>query len=447
MAIPLLSAPQPFAVRGDTDGVPLDNLSDVVGAKTTIRLGETAFGDIDQVAVALRVEGFEVQRHRYDGVIVYVQDEQADSDPVLLERWSIRIEQWAQLTRSRNGAVLVSGSTGIPVTGELTGGTALIGRSTGNKVLFQTVGWTNNADDMVLYANVFTFRDGVLARRLEPLEDHATRQVIVHRSSPTKPAVPSPGEVMFNGQVPVFSDTTEWKHLETSLTGATDPEWLASAEFVYNFNVGIWTVASNAWHVYPGGTTFRVQYASAANGPWVATAPDTDTLWVRYRLDDGTWSVHQVRGAETATNWRTILDVTLNNAQTTSEFRFTQIDTDEFQDVVVVYQGDRDAATAGLQGQQIPVAIPAFMVLSGDPTITDQQATSILAHFVEVNGSSFTVGGAIPDLSAWMNEADATEQRLRLDFYGSIFNDPFVSRLVVRRGYTVNDARLRVLVR
>ena len=446
MAIPVHPAVQPFAVNVDTDGVPLDNLPEVVGDRTTFRIGENAFGSISELAVAVRADGFEVQRHQYDGVIMEVWDE-STSSPVVLERWSIKIEQWAMLTRSRQGQTLVSGSTGVLVDGEIAGGTALIGRSTGNKAMLQTVSWTNAGTDLVLRASVFTYQDGVLARRLEPFEDHATRQVIVTTTAATMPDVPAVSEVMFNGQVPVFSEGTIWKSLATDLSASTDPVWLASAEFQYRFQTGIWAPLVNSWHVYPGGTTFRVQYASAANGPWVATAPDTDTLWVRYRLDDGTWSVHQVRGPEAARHWRNILDVTLNNAQTTSEFSFTQIDTDEYQDIAIVYQGDHNAETAGLQGQRIPVVIPSFMVLSGDPTVTDQQATSILAHFVEVNGSSFTVGGAIPNLNGWMNEADATEQRLRLDFYGTILNDPFVSRLVVRRGYTVNDARLQVLVR
>lgn len=446
MSIPLNPAVQPFAARGDTDGVPLDNLSDVVGARTTFRIGENAFGDISELAVAVRADGFEVQRHQYDGVIMEVWDE-STATPDLLERWVIRIEQWAMLTRSRSGATLVSGSTGVPVTGELTSGTALIGRSTGNKAMLQTVGWTHAGTDLVLRASVFTFQDGVLARRLEPFEDHATRQVIVTTTAATMPDVPSASEVMFNGQVPVFSEDTSWKPLATDLSASSDPVWLASAEFQYRFQTGLWVPLATSWHVYPGGTTFRVQYASAANGPWVATAPDTDTLWVRYRLDDGTWSAHQVRGPESTRLWRTILDETLRDGQTTTEVTFTRMDIEEYGHVAIVYQGDRDAGTSGRQGQRIPITIPAVLLLSGDPSVTDQQITSIFATFAQERGGDYTVGGSIVDLNRWMNAASADEQRMRLDFYGTQLNNPFVTRLVVRRGHTVNDARLQVFAR
>ncbi|MYD94860.1 MAG: hypothetical protein F4Y02_14470 [Chloroflexi bacterium] len=447
MSIPLNPALQPFAARGDTDGVPLDSLPDMVGDRTTFRIGLNEFGDIAALAVAVRADGFEVQRHQYDGVIMEVWEERTGMDPVLLERWTIRIEQWAMLTRSRQGATLVSGSTGVPVTGELTGGTALIGRSTGNKAMLQTVAWTHASDDMVLRASVFAFQSGVLERRLEPFRNHATRQIIVHRAAATKPAVPAQNEVMYTGTHITTSEGSEWKPISQPLVGATDPQWIASAEFQYQFNSGLWIVPNLGWHVYPGGTTFRVQYASAANGPWVTTAPDTDTLWVRYRLDDGTWSAHQVRGPEGTRVWRTVLDVDLQATQTTSEFMFTEIDTDEYSHIAIVYQGDRDATTAGRQGQRIPLSIPAALVLSGDPAVTDQQETSIFARFVERSGAAYTVGGSIQDLAGWMGEASAAEQRLRVDFYGTTLNDPFISRVVVRRGYTVGTARLKVLAR
>ena len=442
MAIPVPVPVQPFAASGDSGGVPLGSLPEMVGARVRQLLATGQIGAYNShFDEAYRVQGLEVRRFQHDGVTVEVR---TSTDRSIVEQWEIDIDQWSALTRARSGDTLVAGTTGVAVTGS-DGTPALIGRSVGNKPMIQAPTFASDLRTLYIDVAAYTHDEGLLERRLEVFEDHAVRQIIVHRLSPTEPADPG-NEVSYDGTTVTTAEDSEWKPIEIALSG-TDPEWIAAVPFQYSFEIGFWLRGDATWTVYPGGSTFRVQYASSATGPWVATAPDTETLWVRYRLADGTWSAHQVSGPAAARRWRSVLDVTLPAAQTSSEHIFTQIDTDEYGHIVIVYQGDRDAETNGLQGQRIPVDIPAFLVLSGDPSVTDQQQTSLFVDLVERSGGLFTVGGHQPNLAGWMSDASQADQRLRLDFYGTTLNDPFVSRLVVRRGDVVGDARLQVFAR
>ena len=250
----------------------------------------------------------------------------------------------------------------------------------------------------------------------------------------------------FDGVRPTLGEDSEWQSVDVPISG-NDPLWLASITYRYAFSVSLW-VQSGSWVVYPGGSTFRVQYAASATGPWVAADPQSEEMWVRYRLEDGTWSTHQVRGVQNRT-WRTILDHTVPATIRNTSIQIPRMDMADIEMVAVSYEGDLNSGAVGVQGQEVAILIPSPFIRSVDPAEVDLGDNAIIYQCDRLEGSNWTRGqwpvhNSGSPYSDWYRAATADKQRGHLFFGGAAEGDTVVYNLVFFRGYSSVAGQLRV---
>ena len=175
MAIPVAVPTKPFAHLHDTEGVPLDSMRPLLGQGSEIAMGNVTTAT-DQLAAAVGINSFvPVTPATNDRVIVRLRGGTLE--------WSLSVDDFVLITAASEGATLTAAGSGYTAR-ELrpTGSsqTLLIGRTSANGVLVQRGTWAPGAGAVVLELHVVSYGSGVLRRRISPLQDHATRQVILH---------------------------------------------------------------------------------------------------------------------------------------------------------------------------------------------------------------------------------------------------------------------------
>ena len=358
MAINVSVPVKAFAHLSHTEGVPLSELKTSVGDVTLANLATRALNGISSYTNSVEITGGPADRTQHDSLIVRVT---SGADPSYRSDHEITIDDFFLITERQEGQTIVdSADTGKNVSG--THGTIVVGRTNTNKILF-----ANN--DLALTGIVAitvlskSHKNGLLDRRLSILREHHTKTEFVHTRSSTVPAAPT--GLVYDGETFEYPESSPWRNLDEPLTG-NDQEYLASVEVSYDYDIGAWTIGTT--NVIEGGSNFSVQYGTSETGPWTATVPDTIELWVRYRLTDGTWSVHQTRTAATVGILRPTLLTSVLMAQNTSTIdrRFPTASyswADRFMFELIYQQFETNADDAALVNER-RVLIPADRVRS-----------------------------------------------------------------------------------
>jgi len=450
MAISVPVPVKPHAALKDTGGVPLGDLPEMVGPEVLLRIGFAAIGDqFDQLdeAVQLTVLPFRVAVQ--DACEVRAVE---DTTSRVIERWRLDPDDFTALTAAAEGDTLTTAGatpTGVQITSD--GGSAMVfGRTSGDHVLAQRVGsWgpATDSDSLRLYAVAVQHNRGLLDRRISPLQDHANRVIVVKAFSTTEPDAPAAGEVTFDGTIVATGENSEWKPLETEST-STDPEWLASATFTYNFFQGRW-FPRGQWAVAAGGSTFRVEYSPTGEAPWSGTVPTERPYFIRIRNSQGSWDVHQI-GAPASRSWNRswALGITLGASSPSTRTLFTvRLSWTNTMFVALSWKQDVNygtGATAGVQSQRRVVLIPSTFVRTVESSRTGLRPQSIFVRFADA-GSSYSIGDQLGSVADWMNAATADDQRVRIEFLGASDNSQDASsgtRLTI--GFLGSDAEMEI---
>ena len=459
MAISLPVPVKNFARLSDTEGVGLGDMPAMAGSRLSLRVGETTITNTatDLVTAVLLNQLISFNAANHDEVWITARDLGATDPDAVIEQWILPINDFTALASASAGDTLDATSggqrTAIAVEGQMGGGTLLIGHTAQFVMLIQVGTWSATSNVGIrLEDGYVSHNNGFVARKIEPLKSHTHRRIIVHRHAATRPAAPTAGEIRFDGDAVIPNSNSEWADINLPISG-TDPLWLAAIDFQYIFSADIWRT-TGTWTVYPADSTFRVQYSSTSTGPWVASDPGTEEAWVRYRLADGTWSMHQIRGSGGAATrrWRTIVDATIAAARANITETFSAIDLADIEFVSLSYQGDRDVDTDGIQGVTVPLLIPASYIRSPDPTVLDSLQNEDIVYTADVvRGGTYVVGGAgFPNFASyttWYQDASDAEQRGHFQLEGAARGDSTVTRLYFFRGYRVPQGRviMRVL--
>ena len=449
MALPIAVPAKPYTALLDTRGVPLDNLRALIGAPLEIQRGSNGASNPQALfATAQLLRPGAISASDHDILVVRVEGG-ADSF-----EWRLDAQDWLDIPGAANPGDILS-TAGASITGREVaenggGNTIILGRNTAGQALLQLGTYAPAsvpANTAVIFRlAVVTHNSGVLKRRIDPLRNHVTRQVVLHRHAAVRPDPPAVGEVEFDGINTILARNSEWQDININIAG-TDPLWIASREYQYVAVVDRW-VSRMAWSIHPADSTFRIQYSSTGAEPWLAADPGTPELWVRYRLDDGTWATHQTRVAGLTRQWRLIEVLYLPAGQVALSQNIPQMDLDQFELISFQYQEDADADRLGDQGNVIPHLLAAPDILSASSTDGAIQANSLVYSFPRL-GPPWMVRGnyAFPNASAyedWYQAASAAEQRGHINFGGGDVGDPMFDHLRWFRGFSTNSATLRI---
>ena len=436
MSIPVPVPTHPFATLGNTEGVPLDLMRPMIGAGDELRMGTLTLNNpAGSLSEAVAISGFvPITPATHDYLHIDIPG----------ARFSLSIDEFIDIEEAEVGDVLSTAAdpaTAKSAINPVNGETLLVGRTTNNGVLIQAGTHAPGSTRVAYNLHVESYDAGVLHRRISPFQDHATRQVILQRHSAVTPPAPTGTEVSFDGQRPILAEDSEWAPIDLQISG-TDPLWLATITFQYHFTLTRWIRVGN-WVVYPGASTFRIQYASSSSGPWVNADPGDSELWVRYRLADGTWSAHQVRGLSSSTRqWRELEVKSLTSGFTSSDARIPGLNLHATEWLSIAHQPDNNPSQSGIQGNIVSIEIPAQLLRGTDPSNAGLQRNSILFMFNQITGGTWVIGDeAFPNDTAyndWRNAATTTEQRGHINFYGTAENDNMVSNARILRGHSAN---------
>ena len=204
------------------------------------------------------------------------------------DRIEIDLPAWLLLPEASSGDAL-TGTNSLTYSDGVSAGAIRVGRSSHNRVLLAPAGFTTTSPSIQGAVDIEYYVGGVLGRKLDVLQQHNARRIVLHIRSASRPA--NPVGASYDGSV-INAGTNGYRTIDVELPAGTDPTWLAEAEALYNAITGLWTIAS--WTVYAIDSTFNVQYAPEDTNPdssaWSATPPaDTDYYEIRWRLPDGTW--------------------------------------------------------------------------------------------------------------------------------------------------------------
>ncbi len=451
MAIPLNGPNKEYAGLMSPDGVPLGELQALVGDPNTIFLGANGNSDLATLfSIAIEIGPLAVSVSDHDFIRVTVDNGSGFS-------WQIPVQDFTGIPSpaSEGDDISVGDAAGnqrsVTIEESNGGNTILMGRTDSNVVLLQFGTFApaptqNPAPPASMRVSAITHNQGLVRRRIDPLRNHITRTIILQRHSATEPPAPASGEVTFDGLTTTLARNSEWADINLEISG-TDPRWIASVEFRYISVLDRW-IPVGAWTVHLANNSFRIQYASSSTGPWLASDPGTTELWVRYRLQDGTWATHQTRVASISRAWRNIRVLFLPGGQVSITESVSQMDLDQFELISFQYQEDTNDGVLGTQGNAIPLLISSRDILSASASDGSVQENSLVYSFPRL-GPSWMVRGnyAFPNNSAyesWYQDASAAEQRGHINFGGTVTGDPLFSSLRWFRGFSTNPATLRI---
>ena len=438
MAIAIDIPSKSYAALLNTDGVPLSDLQQMVGDPLTIFWGSNGDRDLASlfsIARPIGTRAISVADHDILRVTIDNGDDYV---------WELPVQDFTGIpTAASAGDTLVAPTTAIEVAEASGGNTILVGRTDSNVFLMQVGTYApaptqSPAPPSTFRLVAITHNEGLVRRRIDPLRNHVTRQVVVHRHSATRPVAPTSSEVTFDGFNTIIEPNSEWTDINTNIVGS-DPLWIASREFQYISILDRW-IGRSAWSIHLASSSFRIQYSSTADGPWVDTDPGTPELWVRYRLDDGTWATHQTRVSSSSRSWSTLAIASLRAGQVSVTRSTPTIDPDDFEWFCFTYQEDPNTGQGGLQGNIIPVTIPTWMFRGGDTTSGELQQNSLVYTFPRLGPGSMVRGdNAFPTTESyqdWYEAANASEQRGHITYSGPDETMPEVNSLRWFRGYS-----------
>ena len=312
MAINIPVATKPFAVSTDTDGVPLNSLTSIVGT-----LGER-FRHIETIttaatgATAVRINYKPLQHSTEIRVLL------TDAAGTVQLNGTINTLTWTGLEHAAVGETLVhdgsnsqtghslaaaDGVTVIPTT-------IVVGRTEDNFPLLQGIALPANAT-LAIYTTEFS--GGAIEERSwrqTAAAPHVVRlKILTTTTNPTPPP-----DLGYDGSFATGLEGTGWVELaepfpDPELSGATVYQLRANA--VYNPLAGRWLISNIEVFSPEGGVS--VEFAVSDTGPWHATQAATD-LWRRWRDSTGYWHVEPLN--ELDDGWRFLTSFSWDSSAT-----------------------------------------------------------------------------------------------------------------------------------
>ena len=431
---PLAGAAKPFALVEHADGVPADELGEILGALVETELAAVTAANQAALATALRLTGQRIDPALHDGLRVGAYR----PDGTLLAQWAIPdITAWTGLDASAPGDTLVRDATARRVL--TTDGThaLLIGRSGGNRVTVQADGFAPT-ETVVMKSFGRGWSSGLLDRRLGPLRGGHPRDIVYKQRSAGMPDAPA-GYTVDTGTGDSTPGSDGWVLVTEPDPPGTDPMWNAAAHNPIDAATGLYHAVVPSWIIYPVGTTYRQEFTADSEEPktWTAAPPagESDYLETRVRDAQGHWRYYVVRdrsGWSTWTNWRF-------SQNPGTAWLNAGADWSAAQDVELVF---RQELADGTQGNERIVRIPADHVRSVGTT------SDGTAHRYQIN-FSLTDWYSGYSIGAHADTADVGATGPRLNWikawiYGAAEGARAGTRIRLEAGYLTHRTYLRM---
>ena len=433
---------KPFAVRADNDGVPLDQMGDLIGTERIIHIGNSG---VPSAAASTRITGGGVSRNEHDLLILTARHLDGSDNSVVDKTWHINVDDYWTTVRSDEGDALTDASQTALVIDSTDGNDSmLIGRSNGGRMLVQLGGWSNPGNTATFMRLEALIHDaGLLARRLDSVTSSVSRVVTLQRRSATRPAAPTDTEVTYDGVALFIDENSEWVGLELTPTGP-DPLWYTTTAF-RSYSQG-WE--HDDWAVYASSTTFTPEYSTDNGNSWSSDIPDETPFLYRFRDADGILHGPYSEGT-TQGGWTEIFNRNVSGDNPVAFALDPPLDW-QYADLVA-FQWENtvlDGSGSPQQGNTRSVIVPSNVVFTTALMTTGEQLHQILMRMSDHDGSGYSTGRGLvsPSLTDWLSGATQQDQRLRLDFQGASMGLQRAVRLVVRRGYTTYSGSLRILL-
>lgn len=378
---------------------------------------------------------------RTDRMFLRVTPSVAAGTPDKIE---VDLPAWLLLPEAASGDTLTNVNS-LTYSDGISAGAIRVGRSANNRVLLAPAGFTTTSPSIQGAVDIEYFTGGVLGRKLDVLQQHNARRIVLHIRSASRPA--NPVGATYDGSV-IGAGTNGYRTIDVELPAGTDPTWLAEAEAVYSAITGLWTIG--AWTVYAIDSTFSVQYApedtAADSTAWSTTPPaDTDYYEIRWRLPDGTWRYGTV-GTPPA-NRRWIISQGYPNGggagPHTHPFFEGEADFAEARFIRIGWLGRKgDGTWYDVQRERI---LPAGALWTCDPDGDARQAQSINIGLAEWD-QAYNIGSESNLAGFGTNEH---RQRLQLNFVHRTHREAarqLADAVIVRLGQTTYGGWLTIQV-
>jgi len=330
---PLRETAKAYALTENQYGVPFGELKTLLGDKTTLNLatgnavagfhqgttgGDTpfrAFQPLTNGITAALLEVADILRIDISLVIVNTGPPVTRATHTIF-RFETFADDWKELTPAAVGDELIGASTGLRITslnhrqpgqsGSYNPVELMFGRTATNEILVQhtqsgsalnpAAHWAHQEINIGVEFDSYT--GGLLGRRIAQLRQFTpTHRLSIKTRAASRPALPTAASgFTYDGLTLAIPSDSPW-----TLASAADPSgsgdlWYAATTADYDQSFHQWTIDHDEWLLASTAATteiptpsFQVQFAEAETGPYHATRTGDD-LWVRLRLNDGSWS-------------------------------------------------------------------------------------------------------------------------------------------------------------
>ena len=311
MAINLPSAVKEFAVQGDTGGVPLDDLSSIIGTIVERYRHTETIATASDGSTAVQINYKPLQFATQYRVFL------TNASGVVTLNGVIEALTWQGLVHAAAGDTLVhdgqntqTGHSFAPVHGDPVIDPAIVvGRTEDNFMLIQGIALPAGG---ILDVFSTEFAGGEITERLwrhTSAAPHILRLKGYFASQPSAP--PNLG---YDGSFATGIDGTVWQEQNAPYDGdppdGTTEYWLR-ATASYNPLAVRWLVSTIDIFSPQGGVT--VEYAISDTGPWHSTQADAD-MWRRWRDTAGLWHVEPLN--ELDNGWRFLTSFSWDSSAT-----------------------------------------------------------------------------------------------------------------------------------
>lgn len=422
-----MSIAAPSAIGGNQ--VPLSHLNPLLGGQTETLLSSQRLANQAAWTQGYRLTGNPVDVSVHDSIRVAV----VSSGGVIAEEWTASVDEWRALPALGIGDDLAQSGRSIILRSDT--GTIRLGRSSGNRLLVQLGTYVTSLTNFNLNGYALSFDGGLLERRIGPSRSHPLRDTILKIRSATEPAAPV--GVTFSSDGVATPGSDGYVLVTEPDPPGTDPLWLAAAHNPYDPDTE--TYNPEAWIITPGGTSFRQQWATDEDGPWLDSSSTLATavrLVTRIRIN-GVWETYVVRDssyvpwtlfvvANIAANSAQPGDFALRGGGDWRNFRLME---------VIMHQRN-----GSYRGNRLSMLVPSDYILSAGPDTSNLDAELTYNFMMSEYAYGWSLGSRDPYDGVIVPSQGV--QTFRLQFYGQAARQNRASRVRVTTGYTGDSCQL-----
>ena len=345
--ITLRPEPEPYAIVGLSDSVPLTRLEDLVGTELE-REGHTHTMAQASTASACFQVNYRVPRWASDVRITITRGttelvngrfEALTWHKLVAAEAGDDLDDTGTPTDSRTGHALepVFDADFNDISGDAT--SVAIGRTAGELLLIE---YALRVNDVVrIYYTDFT--GGALAERLGRQSTLTPQQFILRKRSATPLTIDDAPALVYDGSV--LSALDGWTEGETT---GSDPEYLLFTNFIYNPLAGRWIQGQAT--IIPANDGVFTQYSENDTGSWHTGRLSTDN-YVRWRDLSYNWHVQPLE--RRSDGWRLLFAKSYSSSANTAATQYWEEDgwhLDEWKWLLFTW--------AIPNGKQIPIVVP-----------------------------------------------------------------------------------------